>query len=182
MTLDNEIWIATALLHRAHPSRDDFTLPEIRSKVIELNPRRAAQPGLNTYLSSHCVAGKPRQQNSIDARILVETGRPPARRRLYRDGDPFHPSRSAGKTHPARSALPVEFRSLLDWYENVYCFRPPAAKPQRERIARLRELIGSINGEDLDLMKRVIEEGCEQVDEDEWQTRARHERGNRRTG
>lgn len=164
-TLDNEVWIATALLHRAQPARQDFTLPEIRSKVIELNPKRATQPGLNTYLSSHCVAGKKRQPNSIDARILTETGTKPARRRLYREGDECHESRMHGKICPAPADLPAVHRPLLDWYHKVYDLRQKSVRSD-DKIARLRALVGSISKEDLSLMTRTIEEGCEQVDEE----------------
>ena len=165
MNLDAEVWLATALLHQSNPARADFTLPEIRSKVIELNPRRASQRALNTYLSSHCVASKKRQDRSIGARILTDTGS--ARRRLYRQGDACHESRKAGKIRPEPEEIPPQFRSLVDWYEKVYAARPLSSPEQRNRMTALRDLIGSITKGDLDLMKRAIEQACERVDEEE---------------
>jgi hypothetical protein len=166
MNLDIEVWLATALLHRANPARTDFTLPEIRSKVIELNPRRASQKGLNTYLSSHCVASKKRQDRSIGPRILTDAGS--ARRRLYRAGDPYHESRAGGKVRPDPEDIPAQFRGLVDWYERVYSARPMASPAQRDRMEALREVVGTITKGDLELMKRAIEQACEQVDEEHW--------------
>ena len=164
--LDTEVWLATALLHRENPTRNDFTLPEIRAKVVELNPKRASQPGLGTYLSSHCVAGKKRQDRSINARILTDTGR--ARRRLFRAGDHYDASRKEGKVRPTAQEVPPQYRGLIDWYDKVYNLRPTPTPGQKDRMVRLRELIGTISRDDLALMSRVIEEGCERVDEERW--------------
>ncbi len=38
----------------------------------------------------------------------------------------------------------------------------------RSKSSRIRELAGSINKEDLDLMEKAIEKDCEKINQDEW--------------
>ena len=49
-------------------------------------------------------------------RILL--GPPTGRRRLFNNGDPYHPDREGSKTTPAVEDLPESHRELLDWYKN----------------------------------------------------------------
>ena len=41
--------------------------------------------------------------------------------RLYRPGDPAHPSAERKDGAPSQSELPVKYHQLLDWYEREYC-------------------------------------------------------------
>ncbi len=116
MTIADSIWIATALLHRGNTTAPDFSVHEIIDKVTGERLIPAYRPGLPVYVSKHCVANKP--PNPVRDRILVETAR--GRRRLFREGDPFHPNRQGAKTCPNRAELPAEYQALLDWYDDIY--------------------------------------------------------------
>ena len=47
--------------------------------------------------------------------MLIETAS--GRRRLFRKGDAYHPSREGGKTHPNPEEMPTGYEELLTWYE-----------------------------------------------------------------
>jgi hypothetical protein len=111
-----ETWIATALLHREHPDRLDFTISEIvdRAEREKLTPRLRA--GVRVHVTSHCVA----DLAPSPARLCMLHASGPGRRRLFRPGDPIHPARTGGKTAPAEADLPEPYRALLTWYERDY--------------------------------------------------------------
>ena len=77
----DEVWIATALLHRRHPDRDDFTVAEIASG----RPRaRKSSMGRyvpeSTYVYQHCVAngvGVSRVYGGPDRFAAFAPGTPP---------------------------------------------------------------------------------------------------------
>jgi hypothetical protein len=108
LSIADTIWLATALLHRAHPHAKGFSHETILRKVAELdqslNPR-----SVSTHLSTHCVASK--KANPATLRILSEE--PDGSLRLFRAGDSFHPSRSAGRSSPKPSVLPPQYEHLL---------------------------------------------------------------------
>ncbi|HTR26806.1 MAG TPA: hypothetical protein VMI10_22735 [Terriglobales bacterium] len=108
----DEVWIATALLHREHPKSPDFTIDEIRQRVAKLS---AAEPrsGVYVHIVQHCVANRAPSPGRY--RMLVETAQ--GRRRLFRTGDSYHVAREGSKTHPLLGDLPEKYRSLLDWYQ-----------------------------------------------------------------
>lgn len=113
----DEVWIATALLHRQHPERSDFTVGEIvrqaEAAKVAGSPLR---PGVQVHAYLHCVANK--VPNSGRHRMLFETSK--GRRRLFRPGDPCHPRRLSGKDVPLADDIPTAYRKLLDWYRNEY--------------------------------------------------------------
>ena len=113
----DEVWVATALLHRLHPERSDFTVGEIvrqaESVRIADGPLR---PGVQVHAYLHCVANKP--PNPGRYRMLFETAK--GRRRLFRPGDPCHPRRGSGKEVPHEHEIPVAYLELIDWYRNEY--------------------------------------------------------------
>lgn len=113
----DEVWIATALLHRQHPERSDFTVGEIvrqaEAAKVAGSPLR---PGVQVHAYLHCVANK--VPNPGRHRMLFETSK--GRRRLFRPGDPCHPRRLSGKNVPLADDIPVAYRKLLDWYRNEY--------------------------------------------------------------
>lgn len=112
----DEVWIATALLHRENPEREDFTVAEIveRARKEKLSP--ALRPGVYVHAVQHCVANRP--PNPSRYRMLLETGG--NRRRLFGPGDPYDPGREGAKITPARENIPVEYHELLDWYHQDY--------------------------------------------------------------
>ena len=52
----DEVWIATALLHREHPDRQDFSIQEIVDRARREHPDRDVRPGVETHVSYHSVA------------------------------------------------------------------------------------------------------------------------------
>lgn len=112
LTVADEIWVATALLHREHPDREDFTLAEIVERAEREGVSKEHRAGLRPHASRHCVANVP--PSPARHRMLVETGK--SRRRLFRPGDPVHPERRGGKTRPERTELPEAYQHLLEWY------------------------------------------------------------------
>jgi hypothetical protein len=130
----DEAWIATALLHREHPERQDFSIQEIVDRALAENISGPLRPGVEMHVRYHCVAGKPPQPAQL--RMLSETIG--GRRRLYREGDPTHPNRK-GKIVPEPDAIPERYRYLLDWYRNEYA-------PARDTWLRgVFEMIGTAN-------------------------------------
>ena len=112
LTIADEIWVATALLHREHPDRPDFTLTEIVQRAEREGVSAEHRAGLRPHASRHCVANA--APSPSVHRLLVETGK--STRRLFRPGDPFHRARSRGKTHPVKEQLPTAYQHLLEWY------------------------------------------------------------------
>ena len=95
--LADEVWIATALLHREHPGALDFSLDEIVDRLRREGIEE--RPGVYPHVSLHCVANRPPKPARY--RMLFETAR--SRRRLFRPGDPYHPKRERGKIVPDRT-------------------------------------------------------------------------------
>ena len=148
----DEVWIATALLHREHPRSGDFTLKEIEARIVRegLTDKR---PGIYPHLSVHCVANRP--PNGGTYRMLFETAR--SRRRLFRPGDPYHPKREGGKIHPERDEIPAKYHALIDWYNREYA--PSASTdPLLALAARHRDLWKGIDADDY---VRQLREGFE---------------------
>ncbi|MDE2793084.1 MAG: hypothetical protein OXI81_22075 [Paracoccaceae bacterium] len=114
----DEVWIATALLHRQHPDAEDFTVGQIvrRAWSENITAAESLRPGVQVHAYLHCVANKP--PNPGRYRMLTETAK--GRRRLYRPGDPVDPGRSAGKDRPQDDAVPSRYRFLIDWYLHEY--------------------------------------------------------------
>ena len=149
----DEVWIATALLHRENPKRDDFTVKEIVDRARAENITGALRAGVDDHVRYHAVANK--EPQPVQLRMLYETSK--GRRRLYREGDPAHPKRK-GKIVPAADAIPARYRQLLDWYRNEY------AGPRKDDWLRgLKELDGAgkevFAGIDPDEYVRRLREG-----------------------
>ena len=114
----DEVWLATALLHRHYPESSDFSVKEIveQARKEKMTGTSIVRPGVQVHAYLHCVANKP--PNPGRYRMLVETSK--GRRRLFRPGDPFHPARSSGKELPDKDGIPPEYAQLIEWYRNVY--------------------------------------------------------------
>ena len=112
----DEVWIACALLHKENPNRRDFSTREIIEKVREENIYGTLRPGVYVHVRQHCVANK--KPNPGKYRMLFETE--PGRRRLFKEGDPYHPGREGGKITPNKNEIPQKYQHLLDWYKNEY--------------------------------------------------------------
>ncbi|OFW14473.1 MAG: hypothetical protein A3F70_16695 [Acidobacteria bacterium RIFCSPLOWO2_12_FULL_67_14] len=149
----DEVWIATALLHREHPEAADFSLQEIAARLEREALTEIRRPGVYPHLSVHCVANRPPTTGTY--RMLFETA--PSRRRLFRAGDPYDPRRQGGKIVPNRAEIPPLYHELVDWYERTWA---PAATsdPLLELAARSRGLWKGVNADDY---VRRLREGFE---------------------
>lgn len=114
----DEVWIATALLHREHPDAYDFSVEEIVERVSKEGLYEPLRPGVYVHVIQHCVANRP--PNPGRYRMLVESA--DGRRRLFCKGDPYHPDREGSKTTPAPDEIPSEYNELLNWYQE-WCER-----------------------------------------------------------
>src|SRR5262245_3255475 len=129
----DEVWIATALLHREKPKRADFEVSEIVERARQEGITRDLRPGVYVHAVSHCVANRPPNRGRY--RMLFETA--PGRRRLYRPGDPADQGRHGAKITPLQSAIPTKYHALLDWYETEYVLKR-ATKPEADPLLALR--------------------------------------------
>lgn len=112
LKIADEVWIATALLHREHPDQPDFSVEEIVDRAVKEQAGDPLRPGLYVHVIQHCVAN--RAPNPARSRILFETR--PGRRRLFRKGDSYHPRRRDSKTVPRFEDLPERYVELFSWY------------------------------------------------------------------
>lgn len=110
----DEVWVAAALLHREHPGELDFSVEEIVARARREALTGEMRPGVYVHVVQHCVAN--RRPNPARYRMLIETA--PGRRRLFRQGDSYHPQREGSKTIPTLEALPHRYVSLIRWYED----------------------------------------------------------------
>jgi hypothetical protein len=113
----DEVWIATALLHRENPSQPDFEVQEIVQRAAREEIGGSLRPGLYVHVIQHCVANRP--PNPGRYRMLFETS--PGRRRLFRRGDMYHPEREGSKITPDPGDIPSDYRGLMAWYRDWSC-------------------------------------------------------------
>ena len=110
----DEVWIAVALLHRENPEAKDFTIEEIMARAHREGLSEPLRPGVYVHVVQHCVAN--RAPNPGRYRMLLETT--DGRRRLFRQGDPYHPEREGSKLVPQAEEIPEEYAELLRWYQD----------------------------------------------------------------
>lgn len=95
------VWLAAALLHEAgHP---EFSASRLADEV----ERRFGdtRSGVATHISAHCVANAPKN-TTVEYSYLFRTDS--GQYRLFRPGDPLHPSRTA----PGQSDIPEPYWEL----------------------------------------------------------------------
>jgi hypothetical protein len=163
----DEVWIATALLHREHPEANDFSVDDIirRARAEHISPQ--LRPGVRIHLSSHAVANK--EPNGGRYRLLVETA--PRRRRLYRPGDEFHPDRVRGKTMPSPDEVPPKYRPLIDWYRDEYVgagtqSERPLKQKSQSVTPLLRRFFGCLTAEEAADIRKALED-FERIEDDD---------------
>jgi hypothetical protein len=110
----DEVWVATALLHREHPAASDFSIEEIVDRARREGLLKPLRPGVYVHVVQHCVANRP--PNPGRYRVLFETSE--GRRRLFRDSDTYHPEREGGKLSPDPGDIPPVYGELLEWYRD----------------------------------------------------------------
>ncbi len=142
----DEVWIATALLHRENPKREDFSVSEIVARARRENLSGELRAGVQVHAYLHCVANLP--PNLGRCRMLYATGK--NTRRLFRESDDFHPERRGGKITPRKENIPSQYQTLLDWYQNKFVGKRKSLK-ESDPILELRGLGKEIwVGEDAD--------------------------------
>ncbi len=115
------VWIATATLHIEDGNGAVFTKDDIVDKVIEQNLCNAFYRTIQNIVSSYCAANTPATGAMTHRKTYrVDHGM----YRLYRRGDPHHPSRKNGRIAPLRFELPGPYRDLRRWYDEEYCAGP----------------------------------------------------------
>ncbi len=122
LTAGDAVWIAAALLQRENPSRNDFSVTEIKDKTLNEALWDGDEKTIYQHVLQHCVANRPPRDSKL--RMLYDT-RPgedrPGYRRLFRQGDDCDPARKGNKPGmritPLRADMPEEYTPLLDWYE-----------------------------------------------------------------
>jgi hypothetical protein len=97
-----EVWLAAALLHEA--GHVIFS----SARLVEEVERRFGdvRPGVQAHASSHCVANAPKN-TLTEYNYLFRTGTGDLR--LYREGDPLHPTRGGGRTAPDQADVPEQY-------------------------------------------------------------------------
>jgi hypothetical protein len=112
----DQVWIATALLHRESPGRADFSVGEIIERVESEGLAPKSRRGtIRVHINQHCVGNSP--PFSGNYRMLYATGS--NTRRLFREGDAAAPGRK-GKIVPRRDEIPERYHGLLNWYAGEY--------------------------------------------------------------
>jgi hypothetical protein len=153
----DEVWIATALLHRKHPNLEDFSIDEIVESARREGMTGKQRPGVYVHVVQHCVANRP--PNPGRYCMLFETAK--GRRRLWRPGDRIDPKRSGAKNHPEREDVPDPYHILLDWYLTKYA-KTSGEAGSSDPILALRGMGKEIwRGEHPDKYVRKLREGWE---------------------
>jgi len=110
------VWVATSLLHREHPERTGFAPEEIVQMVLDRRMTEGAEDSIRLHVHQHSVANKKPQPNR--ACMLFDPG--DGSRRLFRHGDRVYPGKDAARTHPNWEDLPLQYKDLRRWYEEVW--------------------------------------------------------------
>ena len=131
----DEVFIATALLHRENPKRLDFTIGEIVDRASKENLYGRLRPGVHVHAVMHCVAN--RAPDPGRHRMLYATGK--HTRRLLNPADDVHPDRD-GKMWPEPEAVPPKYWELITWAKERYGTGKPRQTRWMDGIFQLRGL------------------------------------------
>ena len=131
----DEVFLATALLHRENPKRSDFTISEIVQRAAKENLFGELRPGVRVHASLHCVAN--RAPNPGRYRMLYATGE--RTRRLLRAGDAHHPERT-GKIWPDPEGVPPQYAELIVWAQQQYGKASPHQTRWLDGVFQMRGL------------------------------------------
>lgn len=150
----DEVFIATALLHRENPSRQDFRIGEIVDRAAKENLFGELRPGVRVHASAHCVAN--RAPNPGPYRILYATGK--RTRRLLLSTDEVHPRRT-GKIWPKPDDVPPKYVELIEWAKQRYGKGGPREGRWLDGILQMRGLGRELwRGEDADRYVAALRE------------------------
>ena len=158
ITIADEVWIATALLHRENPTSSDFSVQEIYQRLTQERLAPTVRAGVMPHIYQHCVANY--RANPARLRMLLATSKD--HRRLWRPGDACHPDRYGGRQIPSAEDIPSRCHTLLSWYRTEFV---PQGQAQEKPIDPILALLGLGKelwaGEDPDEYVRRLREGWE---------------------
>lgn len=99
-----QVWLGAAMLHEA--GHATFSA----SRLVEEVERRfgATSSTVTTHVNARCVASAPKN-HGVAYSYLTRT---PEGFRLFRAGDPVHPSKSGSATYPQQTEVPEEHWEL----------------------------------------------------------------------
>jgi hypothetical protein len=150
----DEVFIATALLHKENPKREDFTIGEIVARAGKENLYGELRPGVRVHASIHCVANRP--PNPGRYRMLYATG--DHTRRLLRSCDDVRPDRT-GKIWPDPRDIPPQYHELIDWAKQQFGKESEKRSRWMDGIFHLRGMGRTLcHGEDPDEYVRKLRE------------------------
>jgi hypothetical protein len=150
----DEVFIATALLHRERPDQEYFTVAEIAQRAARENIYGQQRPGVRIHASLHCVANK--APNPANYRMLFAVGK---KRRLLKAGDIVHPERT-GKIWPIPDEIPERYREMIDWAKQRYGLQPDSGSQWLGSIMAMRGMSGGLwADEDPDQYVNRLREG-----------------------
>ena len=129
----DEAWLALALLLREQEDRESFSAKEILDRAKAEHATPELRPGLQAHIYLHNVANV--EPNSARYRMFFKL--PDDTYRLFRPGDPAHPSRR-GKMKPVREEFPEKYHYLLDWYEDQYSTKATPMNEEEDPLLQLR--------------------------------------------
>lgn len=153
----DEVFLATALLHRENPEREDFTISEIVERAVTENLFGRLRPGVRVHASLHCVANRP--PNPGRYRMLYATG--DRTRRLLQSGDEVHPGRT-GKIWPDPEDVPLRYTELIQWVKQRFGKAKQRTSPWLDGILQMRGMGKTLwGGEDPDVYVRRLRENWE---------------------
>jgi len=156
LTAADAVWIATAMLHDRYPESAGFTPASIQEEVLRNNLTSALPKTVYQHIVQHVTATQPANPNR--RRMLTETS--DGLRRLYLDGDAFHPSRNGAQSVPKAEDLPPHLRGWLSWYEK-WSRAHPQKRTADPAVDPFEALAGTWTFGDADTYVRQQREGWE---------------------
>jgi hypothetical protein len=138
LTAADAVWIATAMLHDRYPESAGFTPAEIQGEVERQKLTAVLAKTVYQHIVQHVTATQPANPNP--RRMLTKTG--DGLRRLFMEGDDYHPSRNGAQFKPKPDDLPPQLRNWLDWYDN-WSRNHPAKREPAPAIDLLGDLAGT---------------------------------------
>jgi hypothetical protein len=156
LTAADAVWIGTAMLHERYPDAAGFTPAAIQEEVLGSHLTSVLPKTIYQHIVQHVTATQPANPNR--RRMLTEVS--DGLRRLYLDGDDFHPSRNGAQSKPKPEDLPPQLRGWLDWYEGWSRVHPGKRAPA-PTLDPLEALAGTWTFGDADTYVRELREGWE---------------------
>jgi hypothetical protein len=157
LTAADAIWIATARLHDRYPEAVGFTPAQILDEVEQNHLTSALPKTIYQHIVQHVTATQPAHPNR--RRMLTEIG--DGLRRLYLEGDAFHPSRDGAQFKPKVDDLPPDLRDwVLRWYPE-WSERNPAKRKLAPTVNLMDALEGTWTFGDAETYLRELREGWE---------------------